>query len=559
MPRRIFRGSLLFGLALAILPAPSAQAQIQTAFQDSPRLVIQTPGTTLTEPVINPAPAERIPASLVQRIYDEIETISAVVDHQKDRAGGGRALAIQFRDSFLPTWKSVMLEKLEKRDLPEATVFIEIFDREVTAHFDDLLASRTDKELDEIFFDDTEIRGLPAVFAEVGDDFELALKRNTATDGTVSATAHPVDVLWDWGITIVDCIVGSSGPGALAAKLAEVAHTYVHRNTTVSAEATVTATEAHKTLDVLAEYAWAIEEGAVSTTGGRDVIRAARDELFPHYTAKLRAELTEQGKTELLPALDQIEEVAQAEFAKLEAMSDEELNGRIYGGQVVFLAEALLESETGLHAAIDRDVAQTSTGVGDDLVGFIWSAAEGLVDCIPNVGEILSKIVGMVHQNAHGFAPVPGGDPVLVALDEAAREIVALEGTPGRGRALVEFVRDKSVEMLQSKLTEKSRDMGRTEYLAVIEMGVERQLGKMNSVLASHSDAELDRLMFDAKADVRVWAEIFASLNLADPAVAHVPDPETVWGQLVSLIECMTDADDPKIAAALQEVHDWLH
>lgn len=558
------------------------------------RVVVQADSFVIDQ---NVQAAGRFPASLAHELFDAYGKLAATVDAGADAADGGRTALTHIRDQLLPVYYKVLDFELGANGLQAFTPFRDNSETEVLAIIDQLLATRSDAELQQIIYVDSELRLLPADFAF---DAGLAERIDAETDseGFLVSSSWVLKWLWNRGQSVLGCL--AQGPAKIIVKLIGALHGAIHDgalDAIAAAPATVPAAklaigeiatgkmvtavptaeqqEAHATLDELVKLSTTIVGAQNAVGGGRQIVRQVRRQSLPFIDGVLRAALASAGQDQLKPFLDRGTGDANVQLDALLRLPDDQLNALVFADiALVPAAKSILAAEAGIRSLIDSMPA-AATGsatksampgpsslmvkaAGDfDPVGWLWDTAVGLIGCIPNIGALLEKLVGLVHDVAHAPTPTPvPTEPVLIAstaFEDLVSTILVLDGDSQRGRSLALHVRDKTLPAVYDVISAEVVDMGEPHLEGSAALGVAAQQARMTALL-DRSDASLNAGLYDAKGAVRAYAETYAEVfgvSTTPTGLEARAGGGNVWNDLMRFIKCLSEGSSTSVAAGI--------
>lgn len=541
------------------------------------RVVLQADNFIIDQNVLA---AGQFPASLAHDLFDAIGALAAAVDAGAGAGDGGRTVLTHIRDQFLPVYYRVLDIELGMNSLQAFTPFRDNSESEVNTVIGQLLATRTDAELNQIVYIDSEMRLLPADFAF---DAGLPARIDAETDaaGFLVSSSWVLKWLWNRSQAVLGCL--AQGPAKIIVKLIGALHGAIHDGA-ISASATASPTvstklekaltpaqqlEANATLDELVALSKIIVAGENATGGGRTVILQVRAQTLPYVDGVLRSALATSGQGNLTPFLDRGTADANTELDALLRLPDPQLDTLVYADiSIVPAASSILAAETGIRQLIGGPpqigldtVEQARAGTaklvlagGFDPVKWLWDTAVGLIGCIPNIGALLEKLVGLAHDVAHGdptSVPTAAELTASTAFDDLMVQILALNGDPQRGRSLALHLRDKTLPAVLDVIAAEVVDMGEPQLVGSATLGVTAQQDRMTALL-ERDDASLNAGLYDAKKAVRAYAETYATVfgvGVFPVGLHKRAAAGNVWNDLIRFIKCLSEGDSTSVAA----------
>ncbi len=541
--------------------------------------------------------AGQFPASLAHNLYDAFDKLSTTVDASANEAAAGRKVLANIRDNLLPVYFEVLDFELEHLALDAFVPFRENAETEVLKAINTLLDSRTDAELTEIVYVDSELRLLPADFA-----FDAGLPgrivAETDADGFLVSSSWVLKWLWNRSQAVLGCL--AQGPAKIIHKLIGALHGAIHDGAldaiaaapptaapavsattatltkpAVTTQPTATQREASATFDELVKLSRIIVNGENAANGGRQVVRRVQNVSLPFVDLILRKALTNAGEDRMAAFLDRGMADAAAELTAVLAQNDDAISSAVYSDvSLLPAARSILAAEAGIRRLIDGIPAGTtgeleallgkaSAAGGFDVVKWLWDTIVGLIGCIPNIGALLEKLVGMAHDVAHRPPNPTISEPGLIAqaaFEKLVDTVISLENDPTRGRALALHVRDETLPAVLDVISLEVIDLGEAHLAEAASLAVAAQQNRM-SLLLDRTDDQLNTGLYDNKGAVRAFAETYAEVfgigtgigtgDATGSGFQTRAAAGNVWNSLMRVIKCLSEGSSQSSAAAV--------
>lgn len=535
--------------------------------------------------------AGQFPAALAHQLFDAFAAMGATIEAGADTTAGGRKVLTHIRDQFLPVYFEVLDFEIDALGLDAFIPFRANTETEVVKQINELLDTRGDVELKEIVYVDSELRLFPADFA-----FEAALPgrimAETDSAGFLVSSSWVLKWLWNKSQAVLGCL--AQGPAKIIHKLIGALHGAIHDGALDALAAPTPATptakafghstldkmvvdigptpaqaEALATLDELVKLSRVIVNGETATNGGRRVVRRVQNASLPFADGVLKAALADAGESRMKPFLDRGVADANKAMTALLDLRDDTLSAEVYSDiSLLPAARSILAAE----ADIRRLIEGAATGVdvtdapfskltvlgGFDIVKWLWDTLVGLIGCVPNIGALLEKLVGTVHDVAHAPRPTPVPTPAAqiaeVAFESLMETIVALEDDPGRGRTLALQMRDETLPAVLEVISLEVIDIGEAHLAESAALAVAAQQNRMTALL-ERSDDSLNAGLYDNKGAVRAYAETYVEVFGVNDGV-DATGFETragggnIWNDLMRFIKCLSEGSSTAAAAS---------
>lgn len=528
------------------------------------------------------------PASLAHGLLNALDKLGTVIELEQDRSAGGRQVLTHIRDDFLPVYYQVLDFELNDKGLNGLMPFRDNSWLALLQIIDELLFTRTDAELNELVFVESELR---LFVADMQFDADLGARIDAETDaaGNLVSSSWALKWLWNRSQAVLGCL--AQGPGKIIHKLIGALHGAIHDGAldpVVAAASTRNVVEpvvddgqlterqikAHAMLDELVQLSAAIVDGAGNSGGGRVVVTRVLDHSLPFVDLVLREALESSGNGHMIPFVDRGVGDSNVELLELLQITDSRLDALVYADVAMLpAANALLQAEPAIRQLIDAMedadsgklepvpgaiMSTTAAATADfDPEKWLWDTAVGLIGCIPNIGALLEKLVGAGHDIAHmpDATPTPG-DPIIIAnqaVDDFAVHVVGLAGTPQRGRDLALHVRDNLLPAMLDVITMEVTDLGEPMLAERAALGIAAQQQRMTRLL-EQSDDVLNAELYDAKHAVLALAETHVEvfgLQPGETGTATGAVAANAWSTLMRIVKCLSEGESVD-AAALQ-------